>query len=57
MSTGGERGNAYLIFGHKEMQYSAAPVDQNLEMAMMEDGGARYATPPVAACGTAHQMT
>ncbi len=25
------------------MQYSAAPVDQNLEMAMMEDGGARYA--------------
>ena len=23
MSTRGERGNAYLIFGHKEMQYSA----------------------------------
>ena len=22
MSTRGERGNAYLIFGHKEMQYS-----------------------------------
>ena len=57
MSAGGERGNAYLIFGHKEMQYSAAPVDQALEMALMEDGGARYATPPVAACGTAHQMT
>ena len=35
MSTRGERGNAYLIFGHKEMQYSA-PVDQNLEMALME---------------------
>ena len=34
MSTGGERGNAYLIFGHKEMQYSATPVDQNLEMAL-----------------------
>ena len=36
MSTRGELGNAYLIFGHKEMQYSAAPVDQNLEMALME---------------------
>ena len=36
MSTRGERGNAYLIFGHKEMQYSAAPVDQNLEMAPIE---------------------
>ena len=36
MSTGGERGNAYLIFGHKEMQYSATPVDQNLEMALRE---------------------
>ena len=35
MSTRGERGNAYLIFGHKEMQYSA-PVDQNLEMALRE---------------------
>ena len=36
MSTRGERGNAYLIFGHKEMQYSPAPVDQNLEMALRE---------------------
>mgnify|MGYP001265968245 FL=1 len=36
MSTRGERGNAYLIFGHKEMQYSATPVDQNLEMALRE---------------------
>ena len=36
MSAGGERGNAYLIFGHKEMQYSPAPADQNLEMALME---------------------
>ena len=36
MSTRGELGNAYLIFGHKEMQYSAAPVDQNLEMALRE---------------------
>ena len=34
MSTRGERGNAYLIFEHKEMQDSA--VDQNLEMALME---------------------
>ena len=34
MSTRGELGNAYLIFGHKEMQYSA--VDQNLEMALRE---------------------
>ena len=34
MSTRGERGNAYLIFGHKEMQYSATPEDQNLEMAL-----------------------
>ena len=36
MSARGDLGNAYLIFGHKEMQYSAAPVDQNLEMALME---------------------
>ena len=36
MGTRGERGNAYLIFGHKEMQYLATPVDQNLEMALME---------------------
>ena len=36
MSTRGERGNAYLIFGHKEMRYSPAPVDQNLEMALRE---------------------
>ena len=35
MSARGDLGNAYLIFGHKEMQYSA-PVDQNLEMALME---------------------
>ena len=35
MSTRGERGNAYIIFGHKEMQYPA-PADQNLEMALME---------------------
>ena len=37
MSARGDLGNAYLIFGHKEMQYSAAPVDQNLEMALMAD--------------------
>ena len=36
MSARGDLGNAYLIFGHKEMQYSATPVDQNLEMALME---------------------